>query len=152
MVFREKQITGKGNNVEYRQGIAASWVSNICPRVPTSSFLVGVQALFYGFDMFRALEGLLSELFLGNLRLEIPTYVRNDNSTVSYQVNASNIVANAKRVNGFLASNREELDRNNWPIMRYIPGGLGTSDGLTKSKPIAILRSLFKWGYSACRY
>ena len=88
--------------------------------------------------MVRALNGLLSELFFGNLRLEIPTYVHNDNSSVVYQVNAENIVANAKRVNGFLASNREELDRNNWPITRYIPGGLDTPDGLTKSNPSAI--------------
>ena len=58
-----------------------SWVSNKSPRVPTSSYAGEIQAVFYGFDMARMLKGLLAELLIGNIGVEIPTYVRNDNST-----------------------------------------------------------------------
>ena len=54
----------------------------------------GSQALFYGCDMARMLKGLLEELIFGNMGSEIPTYVRNDNPDVSYQVDSSNTVTN----------------------------------------------------------
>ena len=62
-------------------------------------------------------------IFLGNIGVGIPTYVRNDNSTAVYQVDSSNTVTNANRLNGFLESNREELERTNWLSIGYIPGG-----------------------------
>ena len=68
--------------------------------------MVKYKQCFYGFDMARRLEGLLAELLFGNIGAGIPTYVRNDNSAVAYQVDSSNTVANEKRLNGFLDSNR----------------------------------------------
>ena len=56
------------------------------------------------------------------------------------------------RLNGFLESNREELERDNWLSIGYIPGGLDTSGGLTKSMSIANLRRLFKWEYCPNSY
>ena len=66
LCFLRKQPTGETKNVEYRQGIAVSRVSDKSPIVSTSSHS-GIQALFYGFDMDRMLKGLLSELALGNM-------------------------------------------------------------------------------------
>ena len=54
----------------------------------------GAQALFYGFDMARMSKGLLSGLAFGNMGVEIPTYVRNDNSDALYQAGSVNTVAN----------------------------------------------------------
>ena len=62
--------------------------------------------MFYGFDMDRMLKGLLADLLFGNIGLEIPTYVRNDNSTAAYQVDSANTVTNAKHLNGLPESNR----------------------------------------------
>ena len=46
--------------------------------------------------MARTLEGLMAELLFGNLVVavvaKIPTYVRNDNSTVVYQADSVNTV------------------------------------------------------------
>ena len=42
-------------------------------------------------------------------------------------------MANAKRTNGFLESNMEELETNDWLIVVYIPGDMNTSGGLTKA-------------------
>ena len=53
-----------------------------------------VQALFYGFDMARMLKGMLSELTLGDIRVEIPTYFRSDNGNPPYQVDSVNTVTN----------------------------------------------------------
>ena len=47
---------------------------------------------FYGFDMARMLRVLLAELLFGNVEVDIPRYVRNDNSTVAFQVDSSNTV------------------------------------------------------------
>ena len=98
--FLRKQITETTKNVEYEQGIAVSWVSNKSPRAPTSSFAVEIQSMFYGFDMDRMLKGLLAALLFANIGVAIPTYVRNDNSTVAYQVDSVNTVTNEKRLNG----------------------------------------------------
>ena len=80
-----KQIAEGTKNVGYRKVIAVSCVTNKSPTAPTSSY-VGIQALFYGFDMARMLKGRLSELTFGNMGLAIPTYARNDNSDALYQV------------------------------------------------------------------
>ena len=39
--FLRKQLADETNNVEYRRGIAVSWVSNESPRVSTSSYSGG---------------------------------------------------------------------------------------------------------------
>ena len=61
----------------------------------TSSFDGGFK-LFFGFDMARALGGLMDEILFGNIGIKIPTYVRNGNSTVVYQVGSASTVTNAK--------------------------------------------------------
>ena len=73
-----------------------SWVSNKSPRVTTSKEAGEIQEVFYGFDMARVLKGLLAELLFGNIGVEIPTYVRNDNRTIIYQVETTKSVSNAK--------------------------------------------------------
>ena len=67
--------------------------------------------------------------FFGNIGVEIPTYVRNGNSTLVYQVDAANTVTNEERLNNFLGSNRGELQNNDWLSIGYIPGGVNTSGG-----------------------
>ena len=42
----------------------------------------------------------------------------------------------------FLESNREELEKNDWLSIWYIPGGINTSGGLTKSATWAMLKRL----------
>ena len=88
------------------------------------------------------LKGLLSELLLGDIGVAIPTYVRNDNSTASYQVDAVSTVTNEKRLGGSPGSNRCELDKNSWSSVGYIPGDMNTSDGLTKTISSSNSRSL----------
>ena len=110
-------------NEEFQQWVADSWVSNKSPRVAKSSFPGEIQAVFYGFDMARMLEDLMAELLFGNIGVGIPTFARNDNSTVVYQVGSVNAVTNEKRLNNFLERNREELEKNNWLSMGYITGG-----------------------------
>ena len=72
--------------------------------------------------MARMLKGLSSELLRGNLGVEIPTYVRNDNSTAAYQVDSADTVTNGKRLNGFLDSNRVELEREmtGWALVIFV--------------------------------
>ena len=66
------------------------------PRLPTPSFVGGdTSSVFYGFDMTGAAKGLLSGLLLGDIWEEIPTYLRNGNSTIAYKVDSSNAVTNA---------------------------------------------------------
>ena len=72
--------------------------------------------------MDRMLNGVLSELLFGNVGVEIPTYLRSDNSTVLYQVDSVNIITNGWRLNGFLERNREELEQSNWLGICYIQG------------------------------
>ena len=79
--------------------------------------------MFYGFDKASVMKGILAELVFANTWGGIPTYVRSDKSTVVYRVESPNTAANGKRLNGFLESNREELDRNNWLSIGYIDGG-----------------------------
>ena len=98
--FARKQIEEKTKNVEYRQGIAVSCDSNRGPRAPTSSYAGEIQASFYGFDMDRMLKCLLAELMFANMSVEIPTYVRNDNSDGAYQVDSVNTATGEKRLNG----------------------------------------------------
>ena len=100
-----EQITGNAENVEYRRGIAVSRGGNKCPRVPTYSYAGGIQALFYGSDMARAMKCLLEELIFGNMGPGIPTYVRSDNTDALYQVDSANTATNEKRLNGLLESN-----------------------------------------------
>ena len=52
----------------------------------------GGTSIFYGFDMERALNGLLDELTFGNMGSEIPKYVRINNSGASYQLDSANTV------------------------------------------------------------
>ena len=111
-------------------------------RASTSSFAGSIQALFYGFDMDRMLKGLLAELLYGNIGVEIPTYVQNDNTEAAYRADSLNTVANGKRPNGFLESNRGALAKNDWLSVGYIPGALNTSGGLTKAMSSTNLRGL----------
>ena len=111
-----KQITDQSRNVEFRQGIAVSWVSNQSPRVSTSSFAGEIQEAFYGIDVGRMLRGLLAELLFANFGVAIPTYVGDVNSTAVYQVDSENAVTKEKRLNGFpetrrIRERREELER-----------------------------------------
>ena len=109
----------------------------------TSSYAAEIQALFYGFDVARILEGMLSELTFGDTAVSIPTYGRrNANSDASYQVDSVNTVTNEKRLNGFSESNRGELEKNNWFIVGYIHGGINAPDGLTEILSIVNLRNL----------
>ena len=59
-------------------------------RAHKSSSAGGIQALFYGSDMARIVKGLLEELMFGDIVVEIPTYVRNDNSDALYRVDSVN--------------------------------------------------------------
>ena len=68
--------------------------------------------------------------------MEIPTYVRNDNSDAVYQVDSSNTVTSGKRLNAFLDNNREEIEKNNRLIAGYIHGDINTPCGLAKSLSI----------------
>ena len=81
-------------NGEFQQWVSVSWVSGESPRVATSSFAGEIQAVFYGFDMARTLKGLMAELIFGNIGVRIPTFARNDNSAVLYQVDSVNTVTN----------------------------------------------------------
>ena len=65
----------------------------------------------------------ISRIIIWDIGVAIPTYVRNDNSTVAYQVDSVSTVTNGKRLNGLVESNREELERNNWMSIGYIHGG-----------------------------
>ena len=44
--------------------------------------------------MARMLEELLSEILFGNIGVNVPKYVGNDNSAVAYQVDSANTVTN----------------------------------------------------------
>ena len=55
-------VTGQTKNAEYREDIAVSLVSSKRHRVSTSSFGGEMQAVLYGFEMTRALKGILAEL------------------------------------------------------------------------------------------
>ena len=90
---------------------------------------------------------MLAELLFGNVGCSINTYVGNDNSDAVYHMDSMNTVANEKRLNGFLESNREQLLLNPWLGVGYIPGELNTSDGLAKSMNSANLRSLLAGKY-----
>ena len=50
--------------------------------------------------------GVLPELLFGNMGAELPTYGRIDITCAADQVDSPNTVANGKRINGFLESNR----------------------------------------------
>ena len=77
-----------------------------------------------------------------NMGLEIPTYVRSDNSDAVHRVDSVSAVTNAKRSDGFLESNMGELVRNDWLSVGYIPGDMNTPGGITKSMYIANMRNL----------
>ena len=51
--------------------------------------------------MARVLKDLSAELLFVDIVVEIPTYVRNDNSTVLYQVDSVNKVTNEKAFGWF---------------------------------------------------
>ena len=88
------------------------------------------------------LNVMLSELMSWNMDVEIPTYVRCDNSDAVYQVGSANTAASEKLLKGFLESNSEELDQNNWLSVGFTPGDMNTSDGLTKILSSGNLRNL----------
>ena len=77
------------------------------------------------------LQGPVAELMFGDMCVEIPTYVRNDNADALYQVDSANTVANEKRLDGLLERNREEIDQNSWFCVGFTPGDMDPSDGLT---------------------
>ena len=86
---------------EFHQSVAISWVSNKSPRVTTSKEAGVIQAVFYGVDMARVLEGLLGELLFGNIGVAIPTYVRNDNYKILQQAESAKTLSNGKDRMGF---------------------------------------------------
>ena len=88
--FCERELL-KNKNDEYRHGIDVSWARNERPRVSTSSFVGEIQAMFYGFDMAGLLKGILSELPIAGIDVEIPTYVGRDYLDDAYQVESANI-------------------------------------------------------------
>ena len=69
--FRESGFQGKQKWRISAMG-SISWVGNKIPKVDTSSFTGGTQAVFYGFDMARALKGILPELLFGNIGVGFP--------------------------------------------------------------------------------
>ena len=77
-----------------------------------------IQAV-YGFEMAGLLKGLVPDLLFGDIGAEIPTYVRNDNCAIMYQVESTKSVSNEKRRNGFLESNRG-LGNNSRRSLWYI--------------------------------
>ena len=85
-----QQITEKSKKVEYRQGVAVSWVGNKCSRGPTSSYACGGACAILRFRHGRDVDRLLAELVFGNMGIEISTYVRNDNSNAAYHVDFVN--------------------------------------------------------------
>ena len=95
------------------------------------------------------LNGLLAELTFGNIGVEIPTYVRNDNSDALHHADSVNTATNEKRLNGFLESNREALEKNDWLSVGYIPGDANTSDGVTKAMSSSTMRDLVT--HNTCR-
>ena len=88
-------------------------------------------------------KGMLSELTFGDVGVEIHTYVRNDNSDALRQVDSVNVATSGKRSNGFLESNREEIEQKDWSIVGNIHGYMNTADGLTKAMSSANMRNLF---------
>ena len=69
-------------------------------------------------------EGPVSGTNVRDMGVEIPAYVRNDNSDASHQVDSVNTATNGERLNGFLGSNSEGLEQNNWLGVGYIHGGI----------------------------
>ena len=126
-------MADRTKDLERRRGSAVSRTSKKSHRVPTSSYAGEIKALSYAFDVTRMLNGILEELLYGNIGVRMPTYVRNDNSAVAYQVDSANTATNEKRINGFLESNRDELEQNKWLSAGYIHGDINTSDVWTKS-------------------
>ena len=116
-----------------------------CPHLVTR----GNTSIVYGFDMARMLKVLLAGLMFGNVGVEIPTYVRNDNSDAVYRADSVNTATNEKRLNGFLESNREALEKNDWLSVGYIPGDANTSDGVTKAMSSSTMRDLVT--HNTCR-
>ena len=82
--------------------------------------------------MARMLLWILAELLLGNIDVVKPTYVRNDYSDSAYPVDSANTATREKRTTGLLASNREELEKNQRLSDGYIPGDINASDGIRK--------------------
>ena len=62
--------------------------------------------------MAMLLKGLLAELLFGNIGVEIPTYVKNDNNNngILQQIEPTGTVSNEKRLNGLLESNRGDRE------------------------------------------
>ena len=90
LVLEETNYGESARNIEVRRGIAVSWVVNKTPSTPTSSYSGWSRSIVYGFDMARALKGLLDELTFGNMGSAIPGYVRNDTSEESHRVDSVN--------------------------------------------------------------
>ena len=95
MRFYEEADYGSNKNGDFQKGVAISRVGNKSPIADTSSFAGGAQAQAFfwlrrGEDVERATVG---NSFRKH-RSKIPTYVRNGNSTVVYQVDSANTVTN----------------------------------------------------------
>ena len=98
-------------------------MGNESPRVATSSIAGRIQAAFYGPTWPGCRKAYLPNYCLGILGVEIPTYVRNSNSTVVNRIDSAKTVTNEKRLNGFLESKRDEIEQNDRSGIGYIPGG-----------------------------
>ena len=108
--------------------------------------------MFYGFDVVRMSKCLLGRLLFSNIGKEIPTYVRNDNSTVVYRVDSSNTVTFGARLNGFSKVIEKNWGRNNWPGIGYIPGEDKYSQWVNKIDAECYPKKTHKWKYLPNRY
>ena len=75
----------------------------------------------------------MAELLLfWNEKVDIETRSRCDNSSVVGHVHSIYSVTKGRMPNGFLESNSEELDINQWLALSRIAGGLDISDEMAK--------------------
>ena len=95
-------ISGVAKNRECHDGIPVAWSGGRSPIVETPSYHGWIQAIFYGFDASRFLNGITPELLLfGNEAVRIPAHVRNDNTDDAWKVQPINSVTREKRLNSF---------------------------------------------------
>ena len=106
------------------------------PKGAPSSYTWGIRAAFRGFDTSRRLKSMLSEMLFCSENVEIGTRIRDDNSCVVEHAHSTNSTEKDRRLNGFLESNREELQTNPWLSLSHIMGPLNISGEMTKQRPI----------------
>ena len=81
----------------------------------------------------RFVKSMSAGLMFGNENAQIETGMRNDNSSAVDHVHSIRSVTKDRRSNGFLESNREELETNSWWALSHITGPLNFPDEMAKS-------------------